>query len=148
VPDVNVRLVDVWLENESGQRVENVEQQTPIRFNLIVEARHDLEDPTVDFHVVNEDGVWVFTFGGTLHDDPQRPERIAAGQRMRIAGTVENPLLPGRYTIDCWMTRRREYGDTALHVLPLMDFHVFGTKPGAGSIFARTEVETTVQAGP
>ena len=30
VPDVHARVVDAWLENDAGERVENVEQGEPI----------------------------------------------------------------------------------------------------------------------
>jgi Wzt C-terminal domain len=145
VPDVNVRLLDVWLENQAGERVENVEQGEPIGFNLLVQARHDLEAPVFDFHILNVDGVWVFGFGKTLRIESQESDRIAAGQRIRIAGTIENPLLPGRYAIDCWMSRKREQGDLALHVVRLLDFLVYGTKGGPGNVFTRTDVEVVVE---
>src|SRR4051812_37605043 len=45
VPDVNVRVADAWLENEAGERVENVEQGEPIGLGVVFEARHDLEAP-------------------------------------------------------------------------------------------------------
>ena len=145
VPDVNVRLVDVWLEDEVGERVENVEQGKPIRFNLVVEARHDLEGPIFDFHVLNEDGVWVFGFGKNLSIEFYGSDRIMAGRRITISGEVENLLLPGRYSVDCWISRKREQGDQALHVFPLLDFFVYGTKSGAGNVFAEAEVRATVQ---
>jgi hypothetical protein len=144
-----VRVVDVWLEDGAGARVENVEQGEPIYFNLLVEARHDLQGPIFDFHVLNEDGVWVFRFGKTLAEN-RGADRIAAGQRLRIGGTIENPLVPGRYAIDCWMSRVREQGDLALHIFRLLDFIVYGLEPGVGSVLARAEVETVLErdAGP
>lgn len=145
VPDINVRLLDVWLENPAGERVENVEQGQPIGFNLLVEARYDLEGPVFDFHVVNEDGVWVFGFGKTVSIETRGSDRIPAGRRIRIAGTIENPLLPGRFAIDCWMSRKREQGDLALHVVRLLDFLVYGTKGGPGSVFTRTDVEVVAE---
>jgi ABC-2 type transport system ATP-binding protein len=146
VPDVNVSLVDVWLENAAGERVENVEQGEPIGFNLIVEARHELQKPVFNFHVLNEDGLWVFGFGRTLCIQGDGSERIVAGQRVRISGTVDNPLLPGRYAIDCWMSRDRDQGDQALHVMRLIDFYVFGIKGGTGSVFARADVEAVIES--
>jgi ABC-2 type transport system ATP-binding protein len=143
VPDVNVSLVDVWLENGAGERVENVEQGEPIGFNLIVEARRELVRPAFAFHVVNEDGIWVFGFGRTL-SVLAGGDRIASGQRITISGQVGNPLLPGRYAIGCWMSRDREEGDQALHVMRLLDFFVFGTKGGAGSVRARADVEAVI----
>src|SRR5262245_5317734 len=55
VPDVNVRVLDVWLEDEAGQRADNVEQGRPIRLNLLVEARQVLVRPVFDFHFLNSD---------------------------------------------------------------------------------------------
>jgi ABC-2 type transport system ATP-binding protein len=144
VPDVNVRLVDVWLEDAAGERVENVEQGEPIAFNLVVEARRDLDEPLLNFHVLNEDGLWVFGFGKSL-SAAQVPARLEAGQRLRISGTMENPLLPGRYSVECWMSRRRQEGDIALHVLPLLDFIVYGTSVGSGSVSSGAEVETRLE---
>ena len=41
VLDVNVRLLDAWLEDADGERVENIEQGLPMASTLVVEARHD-----------------------------------------------------------------------------------------------------------
>jgi ABC-type polysaccharide/polyol phosphate transport system ATPase subunit len=142
VPDVNVRLVDVWLENEVGERVENVEQGDPIGFNLLVEARHELVAPDFNFHFVNEDGVWVFGFSKSLADDGI--ERLAAGEQVRISGRIENRLVPGRYSVDCWISRARGEGDIALHVLHLAEFLVYGIKPGPGSVSVETDLEAVV----
>jgi ABC-2 type transport system ATP-binding protein len=145
VPDVNVRLVDVWLENGVGERVENVEQGEPIFFHLVVAARRDLDAPVFNFHVSNDEGVWVFGFGKSLAEGPGR---VRAGQRITISGSIENPLLPGRYSVDCWMSRRRESGDLALHVFRAMDFFVYGTKTGIGSITTDIEVSAEPESAP
>src|SRR5215211_6819819 len=141
VPDINVKVVDVWLEDEAGRRVENVEQGKPIGFNLIVEARQELIRPVFSFHVLNRDSAWVFGFEQRVTDRTANPVRVPAGTRIRIAGQIENPLVPGRYTIQCWMSRDRPEGDLAVHPLRLLDFLVFGTRPGPGSVSVRTEVE-------
>jgi ABC-2 type transport system ATP-binding protein len=140
VPDVNVKLIDVWLENDAGERVENVEQGEPIGLNLLVEARHELTRPVFNFHFLNMDGVFVFRFGKAVAGE-DGAGRIAAGQRVRIAARVENPLLPGRYSVDCWISRSRPEGDLAMHVLRLLDFLVYGTKPGPGSVSVRADIE-------
>jgi ABC-2 type transport system ATP-binding protein len=145
VPDVNIKLLDVWLEDEAGRRVENVEQGQPIGLNLIAEARHDLIKPVFNFHFVNTEGVWVFGFSKTLPDDDQRHAWIAKGERIRIAGQIENPLVPGRYSVECWMSRDRPEGNLAVHPLRLLDFLVYGTKPGPGSISVRADVETVLE---
>jgi ABC-2 type transport system ATP-binding protein len=145
VPDVNVKLLDVWLEDEAGNRVENVEQGAPIRFNLVVEARHDLSNPVFNLHFVNADGSWVFGFSKSVGRRADGRVRVTAGERVRIGGTVENPLVPGRYSVDCWIARDRDQGDLALHVLRLTDFIVYGTRPGPGSVAVQADVEAVLE---
>jgi ABC-2 type transport system ATP-binding protein len=147
VPDVNVRLVDVWLEDPSGARADNVEQGDTIGFNLVVEARHALIEPAFNFHVVNADGAWVFGFSKRLSTEAGQRAALMPGERVRIAGGIENVLLPGRYSIDCWISRQRETGDVGLHVLRLLDFYVYGTKPGTGSVSVESEVEAVLERG-
>jgi ABC-2 type transport system ATP-binding protein len=142
VPDVNVRVVDAWLENEAGERVENVEQGEPIGIGVVFEARHDLAAPVFGFHFLNVDSVTLFGFNRTLE---REDDRLAAGQRVRISGRIENRLLPGRYFVNCWISRNRNQGDLALHVVRLLDFVVYGTRPGPGSVSVRADVEADVE---
>jgi ABC-type polysaccharide/polyol phosphate transport system ATPase subunit len=142
VPDVNVRVADAWLENEAGERVENVEQGEPIGLGVVFEARHDLEAPVFGFHFVNADGAPVFGFNRTLE---REPDRVEAGRRVRISGRIENPLLPGRYSVACLVSRNRTQGDLALHVVRLLDFVVYGTRPGPGSVSVRADIAAEVE---
>jgi ABC-type polysaccharide/polyol phosphate transport system ATPase subunit len=143
VPDVNVRLVDAWLENARGERVENIEQGEPIGLGMVFEARHPLDNPVFGFHFLDADGVTVFGFNKTL--DAGR-DRLAPGQRVRISGRVDNPLVPGRYFVSCWISRNRTQGDLALHVIRPLDFVVFGTRPGPGSVSVREDVDVQIEA--
>jgi ABC-2 type transport system ATP-binding protein len=145
VPDVHARVVEVWLENAAGDRVENVEQGEPIRLNMVIEARRELEGPVFGFHVVNADGVHVFGFNRTLTLDEREQDRIAPGERVRIAGKIENPLVPGRYSVSCWISRNRNQGDLAMQVLRLLDFLVYGTRPGTGIVSVDTDVQAVVE---
>jgi len=138
VPDVNVHVVHARLANARGERVENVEQGEPIGIDVVFEARHELESPVFGFHVVNADGVPLFGFNRALAGGE---DRVAAGGRVRIAGTIENPLLPGRYFVSCMVSRNRTQGDLALHVLRLLEFVVYGTRPGPGSVSVKADVE-------
>jgi ABC-type polysaccharide/polyol phosphate transport system ATPase subunit len=145
VPDVNARLVDVWLENEAGARVENVEQDVPIRLKVVIEARHDLASPVFAFHFLNADGMQVFGFNRALGEDEDDPRPLMAGDRVTITADIRNPLLPGRYFVTCWVSRNRTQGDLALHVLRLLDFVVYGTRPGPGSVSVEADVEAVVE---
>jgi ABC-2 type transport system ATP-binding protein len=142
VPDVNARLIDAWLSDVAGERVDNIEQGTPIGFNVIVEARHDLTNPTFGFHFMNADQQLVFGINRTLEEGR---DVLRAGERVRISGQIENPLLPGRYFINSWVTRNRSQGDLALHILRLLDFVVYGTQPGPGSVSVQSDVTAVVE---
>jgi ABC-type polysaccharide/polyol phosphate transport system ATPase subunit len=144
IPDINVRPLDVWLEDAAGRRVDNVEQDTVFRFNLLVEARQTMVAPVFNFHCLNVDGHWVFAFSKALEDADGKPRRVDAGERVLIVAEIENPLVPGRYSIECWISRSREEGSMAIHILRLVDFFVYGTKPAAGNVSVKTEVEARI----
>jgi ABC-type polysaccharide/polyol phosphate transport system ATPase subunit len=146
VPDVNVNLIDVWLENEAGERVDNLEQGKVFRFHVLAEARQEMNAPVFNFHCLNMDGHWVFAFSKTVCDDDGVPRRVAAGERIRIVAEIENPLVNGRYAFQCWISRNREEGAMAIHILRLLDFYVFGTRPGAGNIAMTGDVHTVIEA--
>ena len=148
VPDVNVRVVDAWLEGERGERVENVEQGRRIGLGVVFEARHELAAPVFGFHFANADGQTLFGFNRTLPTGTGEPGGLSAGQRVRLSGSIENPLLPGRYFVNCWISRNRHQGDLALHVVRLLDFVVFGTRPGPGSVSVHADVDATLELDP
>jgi len=148
VPDVNARLIDVWLENPAGERVDNIEQGDPIGFNVIFEARHDLVNPVFGFHFLTGDGVQVFGFNRELELAEGEPDVLRAGQQVRLSGTIENPLLPGRYSVSAMISRNRSLGDLALHVLRLIDFVVYGTETGPGSVSVEVDIDAIVEDGP
>ena len=150
VPDVNVRIVEASLCDQLGEAVENVEQGEPIGLDVVFEARHELADPVFGFHFLNDNGETVFGFNRTLTVADGQPNRMVAGQRVRIAGQIENPLLPGRYFVNCWISRNRAQGDLALHIVRLLDFVVYGTRPGPGSVSVRADVDAGLdsQAAP
>jgi ABC-2 type transport system ATP-binding protein len=142
VPDVNARLLEAWLCDSHGRRVENVEQGEPIRLTVVMEARQDLSNPVFGFHFSAADGTRVFGFNRELGEGDRI---LRAGQRVRISARIENPLLPGRYLVSCWVSRNRTHGDLALHILRLLDFVVYGTRPGPGLVSAAAEVEAVVE---
>jgi ABC-2 type transport system ATP-binding protein len=148
VPDVNARLLDAWLENEAGERVENVQQGEPIGFNALIEARHELVSPVFGFHFINAEGATVFGLNRTLNLEDGQPDTIPAGTRVRIAGKIENPLLPGRYFVSSWIARNRSQGDFAMHVLRVLDFVVYGTRPGPGNVSVNADVEAFLETDP
>jgi ABC-type polysaccharide/polyol phosphate transport system ATPase subunit len=143
-PDVNVRVLDVWLENGSGERVQNVEQHEPLHFNCLIEARRELDHPVFSFQFSDADGAEVFGFTKLLELPEGARDRLRPGERVRISGEVENRLLPGSYYVSAWILRNRTAGDLALHKLRLLEFVVFGTERGPGSVQLRNDVHAVI----
>jgi ABC-2 type transport system ATP-binding protein len=140
VPDLHARLVDAWLEDGAGDRVDNVEAGKPIRLHAILEARRELQSPLFGFICSNADGVHVFQFQSSLTRDEGQPDSLEKGQRVRISGTIENPLTPGRYFVTCLVARSRHLGDLALQGIDLLDFVVFGTDSPGGLVSVRADL--------
>jgi hypothetical protein len=83
----------------------------------------------------------VFGFDRTLTVPPGAPERVREGERVRMAGTIDNPLVAGRYFVDCFVARVRSQGDYGLHKVRLFDFEVQGDRTGPGSVTVHADVE-------
>jgi ABC-2 type transport system ATP-binding protein len=143
--DVNVRLVDAWLEGAGGERLTAIEERDPLRIQIVLEARHDLEAPVFAIHVFNEQGQVVFGFNRTLTLDDGQPDFVAAERQIRLAGEIENRLTPGRYFVHCYAARSREQGDIALHQLRLFDFLVYGPQRWKGSVTVDADVQARLE---
>ena len=146
VPDVHARLVESWFEDESGRRMDNVEQGTPIRLNVVLEAREELTTPIFAVHMLNADGATVFGFQTRLTSGDAAGS-IAPGGRVRISGTIENPLVPGRYFANCFVYREGSQRG-ALQAIHMPGFVVFGTAPGPGLVSVKADVEAVAEPEP
>jgi hypothetical protein len=143
VPDVHARLVDAWLENDARERVDNVEQGTPIRVNILLEAREELASPLFALHVLNADGTTVFGVDIRLSGD-RAGDPIPAGGQVRISGRIDNPLVPGRYFANCFVYREGAQRG-ALQAIHLPDFVVYGTSPGPGIVSVAADVDAVAE---
>jgi ABC-2 type transport system ATP-binding protein len=144
LPDINARVVDARLEDDSGEPVENVAQGAPLFLDLVIEARRDLVDPMFVIQVMNADSVVVFSIRRTLGSGEGE---LRAGDRVRISGRIENSLVPGKYFLDCWVRRSRERGDLAVQGLRLREFVVYGTGARDGVVSVSTDVEAVPVEG-
>ena len=141
VPDLNVSVLDAHLCDPEGARAENAEQGVPIGLRLVLEARRELAEPGFAIHVYNEEGQEIFGLNPALEH-----VLVPAGERILIDGTLENPLLPGRYFIDLWVARDRDQGGAlAMQRTHLLDFVVYGTRPGAGNVSVVNDVRARVE---
>jgi ABC-type polysaccharide/polyol phosphate transport system ATPase subunit len=137
VVDLNARVVRAALRDPQDRVVEHVEEGVPLRLDVVVESVRDLERPIVVVHVRNDAGVVVLSFMRTLATP------VAAGGRVRLAGQIENRLVPGRYTLDCWIRQDGDHGAMTVQGLRLLHFSVYGTSPSDGVITAEADLELT-----
>ena len=145
VPDINARVVEARLEDSAGQPIENVAQGAAIGLDVLIEARRELLDPVFVIQVMNVDSVVVFSITRTLAAERRE---LSAGERVRIAGQIENSLVPGKYYLDCWVRTPREHGSLAVQGLRLRDFVVYGTGAREGVVSVKADVEALPEARP
>ena len=139
VMDINVRVVDSCLRNAHGEPILNIEQSAALVPDVVFEAARELREPIFTCHVVSEDGIVVFAFTRTLH------QQVRAGQRVRLRGELENRLVPGRYYLDCWIRQDERENVMALQALRVLRFVVYGTAPRHGVVSAHCEIEPVLE---
>jgi ABC-type polysaccharide/polyol phosphate transport system ATPase subunit len=139
VVDVNARVVRAVLRDAGGGAIENVEERAPIQLDVLLEAARPLDRPRFIVHVRNADGDIVFEFTRRL-DAP-----VPQGRRVRLAGEVENRLVPGRYSLDVYIGEYADDGGATVQGLRLLHFLVYGTSPDHGVISVRADVEPVLE---
>jgi ABC-type polysaccharide/polyol phosphate transport system ATPase subunit len=137
--EVNARTVHARLRGLDGEPAENVEEGVPIDVDVLLEAARELERPVFLVQVRNEDGVLVFGFDRTLD------AVVGDGRRIRLAGRIENRLLPGRYHLDVYVRQGDGPGAT-VQGLRVLAFVVYGTSARTGIIALEADVEPEVEA--
>jgi hypothetical protein len=144
VPDFLARVSEAWLEDQNGERITNVEAEQPIRLNAVIEARQDLPNPGFGLQVNNADGVHVFELVKKLGEG-NGDAMLRAGESVRISATIDNPLMPGRYAIVCWVAVLRNDEETAQQAMKLLNFVVFGMSGSQAIVAVPGEVELEVE---
>jgi ABC-2 type transport system ATP-binding protein len=147
VPDFLARVSEARLEDARGERIENVEVGEPIRLSAVIEARQDLVNPGFALHLNNSEGVHVFELDADV-DGGREGVVLEAGSHARISATIENPLMPGRYAIVCWVGVLRNEEETAQQALKLFNFVVFGVAAGGGIVSIPGDVGVQLEGAP
>jgi ABC-type polysaccharide/polyol phosphate transport system ATPase subunit len=143
VLDLHARVVEAHLEDDSGNRIENVAEGEPLRIDVLLEALVDMKNPQFNLTVRDEDGNLVFDSPPELRAR-EREGGLKKGQRVRLRGTIENQLTPGRHSLGCWVARSEEISELALQALQILDFVVYGT----GAAFAPMTVDNDISITP
>jgi ABC-type sugar transport system ATPase subunit len=96
VGDGQARIVDVWLENEVGQRLSSVPQHQQVTLKARVLFKVSVSDPSASLYIYNE-GHHAVVIATTWMDN-ERTGEFDAGEEVEISFTFDNVLAPGRYT--------------------------------------------------
>lgn len=136
-------VVDAWIEDESGARVENAEQGSPFRIGVVIEAIRDIPAPVVTFIVTDEAGVHIFGFDKRLTGEPGSPDGLKQGERVQVLADVQNLLRPGRYFLHGRAYRNDGTKDMCMQVMRALDFVVFGTVLTYGAVSLVEAVDAT-----
>ncbi len=147
IPDLHTKLIDAWLENSSGERVDNLEVGEPIRLTVELEARTELDRPIFGFHFNSADGLTVFGFNDEHEGNGAGQGRIEAGERIRVSAKVDNPLVPGHYYVRCFALRHRESNIVGLQPIDALDFVVYGMPGGTGVVTVPAEISIQTEPG-
>jgi ABC-type polysaccharide/polyol phosphate transport system ATPase subunit len=110
------RIVDVWLENESGMRIDTAPHGQRLHLRARIDADDAVREPVVDFWVDDEEDARVFA---TSTRPWQEAAPLEAGDRLEVAVDVDNLLASGRYHIGCSLLS----GSAALDVVALVNRH-------------------------
>ena len=136
----DVRVVSAWLEDARGNVIGNLEHGEPINLRIEVEALRDIPLPSFGWMIKSASGLDVSGFGTHLSDNGVIAEKLGAGERARVAASIENPLVAGRYFIEFWMCRNRRLSDVVILVPEITNFVVYsggGINPGLVRLPAR-----------
>jgi len=106
-----VRLIDAWVSNTEGQRVDTVAYGEQMRIHVALEALEPIKEPGLAVWLSNEDAIRVFSVGA--REDGGALSNLERGERFEFSIEAENRLSAGRYYIGCSLVR----GSAGLEIL-------------------------------
>jgi ABC-2 type transport system ATP-binding protein len=102
-PSGKVRLVDAWVSDSNGHRVDAVAHGEQMGLHVRLEVTEHVREPGVAMWLTNEDGVRVFAAGA--RENGESLADLEPGERLEFSLELVNPLSAGRYRIGCSVTR-------------------------------------------
>ena len=143
----DVRILDVWLEDDDRGRVANIEQAQPIRICARLEARRAVPGAQFGFVIANADDVVVHEFMSPASHSQAGSDGLASGQSATLIVEVRNQLNPGRYYVNFGVSRHRNRHDVVLYAPHVLRFVIFGDRPLSGVVAADHEFRVDLSGG-
>jgi ABC-type polysaccharide/polyol phosphate transport system ATPase subunit len=129
-------IVDLWLEDPQGNRVNAVRQEGQIELHAMVEAGEQLDDPRFRFEIRSRERGRIFGSDGSRLSGPGRNRILHAGSRVEVVAKLDNPLAPDRYSATFAVTHSQG-DDRARAAEPkTVDFAVVGADNMRGGLIS------------
>src|SRR5215213_5258929 len=124
------RVTDVWVEDETGERIETAPQGRDLVLRAAIEFNDAMEDPVVGLSIENEDHWPVFATQTTWFEE--RTGAFRAGDRATLTVRLPNVLAPGRYHVSPHVARRGSGLELVDRRPRMHSFVVTGTRATGG----------------
>jgi ABC-type polysaccharide/polyol phosphate transport system ATPase subunit len=124
------RVTDAWIESAEGERTRAVARREPIELRAEIELDGDLDGACFGLELWAAGGRKLFAPASIALGQLEIPR---ASERLIVAATIENRLSPGRYRLNCGVTRREpDGGERPASEIQGVAFKVAGEKmPGS-----------------
>ena len=121
-----VRVLDVWMTDLAGNRIDTVAYREGFRIHMTVLALTAITGPGIVMWVTNEDRVRAFSIGARENGDALGD--LEAGEQLEFTVELENPLSAGRYYIGCSVSRGLSGLDVLLYQERTADIVSYGAE--------------------
>ena len=120
-------VTEAWLEGPDGHRTAAIEPRVPIELRAEIEVHDEIPDLRFGFEVRTKRGGKLFAPRATPVSG--RAQGVRTGERLRVTATIENPLAPGQFRINCGVFRRGQGGaEIAVSRAAVIEFSVAGPR--------------------
>ncbi|SEH10272.1 ABC transporter ATP-binding protein [Thermoleophilum album] len=147
VPQTNVRLASARLL-VNGEEARNVEEGASFLIDARLRAERELKDPLFGLQVFNDEGILIARPPRWRLPEQQRARKIAVDEELAVQIELENPFVPGRYSVDLWVAEERGRDEIAVQPLRLISFVVYGTGEREGIVRLRSRCSTELGQPP
>ena len=107
-----------------------LEPEAPIRVEVQVTATGWVKGPTLELAILDDAGTRLFV---SRDDDPEGLPVLKPGEGFSAEVTLSNPLVPGRYGLECVVLHSAENRSGAVSEPRTLDFRV-GGEPREGLV--------------
>ncbi len=136
------RILDVWVEDDAGHRVDSLGDGQRIHLHALVEACAPLEPPRILLWIESPEGTRVFGADSAVESP------LASGEQVHMHVDLANPLAQNHYSIGCSLTPDGSQNDILAIEPKAASFMVYSTAVHHGLVLIDHNVELRRQPAP